>query len=60
MSKKEILCALRHCVEESVECQGCPAYVDAEHSRCREVLAGALALIEAQQKGGGSNGGDET
>lgn len=49
-TKQEIVQALRQCTEQVVRCQGCPAYVDVEHSRCREVLAGALALIEQEQK----------
>lgn len=57
MTRQEIITALAVCAnKEHGSCRDCPAWVDAEHSHCEEVLSGALQLLRQQEKEVNDNG----
>ena len=49
MTEKEIITALECCSTYGVSCTNCPAFVNVDRSNCRQVLKGAIDLINRQQ-----------
>ena len=49
MTDNEIIKALECCSTYGVSCTNCPAYVSSEKSTCREVLKGAVEIINRQK-----------
>lgn len=45
LSEAEIMKALEICTTKGASCSNCPAFVKVDKSRCKEVLAGALDLL---------------
>lgn len=48
MTDNDIIKALECCSTYGVSCTNCPAYVSSEKSTCREVLKGAVEIINRQ------------
>ena len=45
----EIIKALECCTTKGVSCKDCPAFVKVDRSNCRQVLIGALNIINRQK-----------
>lgn len=45
MTESEIMDALKICITKGASCSNCPAFVKVDKSRCKEVLAGALEIL---------------
>lgn len=45
LTDNEIIIALEICCTKGASCKGCPAFVKVDRSKCKEVLVGALDII---------------
>ena len=49
LTDKEIIKALEICSTYKGKCTDCPAFVKFDHSKCKQVLVGAIEIINRQQ-----------